>query len=404
MQSVLSRGRHRLDRVKNFKVVVLGTMAFAHAACGGDELVKTPDGHAVSDPVTYSSLSADEICPALIRDTCRAVFLCPNLGTSTNYLNEEQCRQDLPCRGLANLQTELSQGSFTWDAERAASCQAHLSQDVCTEAVTILHRSLQDALASCPELPTIPLNAEGERCLSSLSCAAGTYCPPEDCAAVCTAAQPDGSPCGFDRDCASNTCEKQVCGAAPRIGEECPSHRCQEGAECERLERLGPYLCLATQQGALGDACHYDWDCADGRNCLHLDLELQEPSFASKNGVCADPVESGGNCTWTSDCVRGLTCRNGQCGRASQYGEACEYSLPGVHNCAPGFICSFGYCKITRYWGESCGGGQHCAESNCENDVCVPRQDNGDTCEWNSHCRSDYCEAGTCRDSLSCQP
>ena len=355
-------------------------------------------GNSTSQPKSYEELSAEDICPAFIEDACRAIFQCPDLAEVTEYKNEEDCRKDVPCRGLKNFEREIATGHFTWDAKKAASCHSFLNNDLCLAAEELVTRSLQGVLSLCPDLPAISEQMEGEECLSSLACPAGTYCSTsdDDCSGTCTASKSKGEICDYDRDCAEGLpCIKKRCGDPPKKGEVCPNFYCEEGAECALADGMTERVCVAKVVSPGGAICESDSDCEEELNCLKLEGE---------EGVCSKLVPSGGGCRWTSDCESNLACVKKICSPEPTLGETCNSFLFGGHDCAPDLICDEDVCKTARFWGESCGkASETCAEGLCEESVCVQRKPLGATCEENAECRFRKCTDGICVDPVSCQ-
>jgi hypothetical protein len=351
-----------------------------------------------ADPdAALEEISSDQICPSFIALACRAVFECAELDEFVEYREEEHCRADLPCRGLANFEAEIEQGFLVYDAKDAADCRNALDDDLCAAAAAVFSLSLQGVLASCPQPPQ-GTRALGQSCYDTLDCQGDAFCDRSNtCPGVCSEALPEGAECaGDDRECAGDLkCVVTTCTTPIATGQSCPaSGWCEEGSVC-REAYDGTFELTCHALGDVGTPCGGNNHCLPGLVCPVLDT--------GSSATCSTPIAEGNSCRFSSQCAAGLACVADVCASEPTLGEVCDSFLFGGHDCASGFICDAEVCKAARFPGQSCGGDlETCAEGLCVDGICVPRKENDAACETSNECRFRSCEAGVCSDPASC--
>jgi len=149
-----------------------------------------------------------------------------------------------------------------------------------------------------------PPRAIGAACEANggVPCVAGAICSSGSCVQL-----PSTGPC-LDLQCAAGfACLGETCGVPPGVGQPCPFGVCGAGAWCDRVN--DQLVCIAYTPEVLpgvGSSCAASRRCEEGANCPRLEPQagaIKCVRLPGKDAACAD-----GRCAPGFACVTG-TCR-----------------------------------------------------------------------------------------------
>jgi hypothetical protein len=286
MTALLVPNSARPTNSRSLQIVATGALALFVAACSGD----APDDGNQSDAADAPAPDASDVSDAV----------------DTTDERDDDARPSIPDPELV---ASVCTAQATWRCEVAAQCSC--PDDVA--GAQCLEGALSECLARVAaqvERSTQPMriNADGaQSCIAAWSTAT-IDCGPMQfarfdaaCAAVVVADVNVGDACSEELlPCASGDglCSGGLCNALPAIGEPCDD---AEGA------------------GAV---------CAAEASCI--------------GGVPAEsaPVDLGGECSSSEQCVAGGRCLAGQCVASGGVGELCDEARP----CRGALLCESGAC------------------------------------------------------------
>ena len=280
--------------------------------CGSD---KAPSGRGSSATGSATAPSA----ATLAIDA--AVSPVPDLGAACGRFGEASCAAFDRCSpDLFALRYGTQDRCRAYETD---SCSATLAVTGSRVTSELLDRCISVAATrSCPffihrldECSSPPGALKtGEPCVSSAQCE-GRVCTPG----------PAGNGCG-------------TCGRIAEVGEPCPDLECVAGSRC-----LGGSCRKLRLEG---ESCNRE-DCSEGLRC---------------DGVCkatASPRAVATVCKNADECVAGLECLRGKCGRAKRVslGATCTrnfYGNGGLRPCEPGLHCDHDTCVRDLVVGDAC--------------------------------------------------
>ena len=380
------------------------------SACGG-ESVPTP-----TPPDPPPPVAAEAFMGAYANALCDRAARCLSVASYLDPACEDGVRQSFG----DEVTKAIAAGRIAYDAAAAGECLAGLAATDC------LASQLTDAtLTSCLSALTGKV-AQGQPCLGTFECAAGT-CPSvsgDTCPTVCPAVAKAGEACSYlsGPDCdvrAGLRCSSGTCVLPTTDGGSCvDNYGCKSGLVCVE-NKCGPLR-------GEGDGCGADSSCAQGFFCV---------SGGDEGGVCEARVALGGQCgqeiedTAASSrhvqCVEGLVCKGagltdagavvaGACVKPTDLDGACTVEPAGMQlfwgGCLDGLICNAGKCAKPPATGEPCGPHSACRahEAYCDpkTTACTALKANGATCLIDPECLGGYCGSkGTCTDEATfCAP
>ncbi|MEO7036241.1 MAG: hypothetical protein ABI548_20015 [Polyangiaceae bacterium] len=404
---------------------------------GGDAVGGQSGGGGAA--ISSAPIPLTDLCPIFEGDLCAYLTQC--LGEKFRDL--EQCKAEVDCYGLPELQASAAKGSVVYDPAQVGKCHARFLNDPCNFAFFLFTPDIFEVLSYCPNTIT-PQLAQGAACVSNGECTAGLYCKKDNgqCPGACAPFAATGESCADGTPCAPNsTCNnRDLCHVTAKagdtctdgsdcddnvlcLGDNCPDKlycdasagSCKpgvaEGMPCGAVSGLAAPLvgcekdlyCDAVfidkvgacrKPGGAGTPCNQS-GCTKGFHCVDYEGLGASPHL----GMCSGPSSTGGNCVGPADCATGLVCSSGLCGAPLALGTSCTQD----EECAPGDTCDT-TCKTAAYPSDDCGAATTaCVFSRCLNGKCVDHQKVGAACAADAECTTQRCVSGVCVDTSVCQ-
>jgi hypothetical protein len=373
---------HGMDLMRGMALAVL-------LACGC-----TGPSSSSSSSSGSSSGSNPEVIQAYVRYLMASCDLEQRCGAQLGQLYAS----DADCRDTANGFGEAYANYYgayfdAYMVDQAAldACITHLGTEACDQ-VTGYGGACQNFL-----VPRNPQPA-GSRCggIGGGVCGQGTYCDYSGVSAcnICKTSVAIGGACSSSSECASSSCENNVCTAAattalPRLGEPCPNNSCYGSLECKGSGAAA--RCVSRVN--VGEPCG-----GANPNCL-------TPLQCDTAGTCQRPLANGQPCTRNPP-EGSITCRNtcrfatpdaatGTCGPnfpLPGIGEPCPSNLACARdayaqegaNPAPSCVCA---ARLPD--GAACR--TNACQNSCLDGVCGTPGPTGSPCSSSSACANDTC-------------
>jgi len=295
-------------------------MALAVAACG-------------SDTISIDT-NADNVCSEIAEVACHNLYQCCAEGEIENFLNVNEPRTEVQCRGdvakicerdIARRDFSILSGRSTFDATIMNGCLDALvaPSNECA--------AVADALPwaeACMNDAWVGQVADGQECFEPFECASvDSFCAPtQRCTALPGLGQQCVGQCASGLFC-NGTCQQQLGAGGPCTS----SIQCQTDLFCD-FNATTP---VCTARGDGGDACTSSQACKSNQCVPGTCAGTQNSCFtdANCNGRCADDNSF---CSTDSNCAIGAcsitTTTNcsvdGQC----PLGETCVFPV----QCLPG--------------------------------------------------------------------
>lgn len=366
-------------------VGLIGIGVFGVAGCGGN-----------------STVPLDSVGDEFVGALCDQVRHCPDmwgedLGLVVNLFERgtdgascEDLLSGIPAFGRTPAEAAgVDAGTIDYDPAQARRCVRAMVADC-------IPFGRLEAVEECQGIFTGTLEA-GADCQATSECQPSTYCAlTSSCSGECTAQVGVGQGCLVSDQCRSGSCE------------------------FDGLERICVEYTI-TRGANLGEACgNVDDDgstrtfavCADGLYCR------ETPA----GGVCAEPVEAGGDCQTNEVCEVGYFCAGGVCRTvtfADSVGDACgeaTYTLcdatqglacdPDTERCVSvgdgsvGSPCTYEDDEFLSYF--ACDDGLYC-NNQADVPVCARRLEVGEGCDFDGQCETGYCVSGECSEPTLCE-
>ncbi|MFK7990124.1 MAG: hypothetical protein AB8I08_29160 [Sandaracinaceae bacterium] len=190
--------------------------------------------------------------------SCELLFDCCAEGQRQGYVAESSCVTERTAEVVTTeLVASVEAGRIAYDGAAASQC---FGMATCT---------LEDLDPEICNRVYTGLVPAGGACTFGLDCANGPqFCVDGVCAAPAALGETCAGPCVEGAFCSTTSMR---CEALPRVGEACPSFRCEDAAFCDMTSQM----CEARR--ANGEAC---------------DSLLQCESFSCEDGVCT-PRDTG---------------------------------------------------------------------------------------------------------------
>ncbi|MDB4981271.1 MAG: hypothetical protein JWM82_2023 [Myxococcales bacterium] len=358
----------------------------------GNGVVGAPRGGAPFEP----SSSAASACATFTRAICSYLMQCRRVP----YCDLDHCVADNDCGGFAELARAVNAGAVSYDASKVDACFARFAGAPCLFGSLSPAPNVFDVLSQCPGALGRRLE-RGARCVSTSECGAGLTCVAGAlaCSGTCAPVATAGQACGGDATCGPGlTCDAaRICQRDGVVGSPCAGNAdcgpTSPGLWCDPTTKTcKPGVASGAACGALAAALVA---CAPGLSC--------DAASTSTSGVCRPPpppADLGGHCELASDCVAGLLCNYGVCGRRFDLGARCRYD----DECQTGLTCAVEQCLELRCPGDSCADpNTSCVLGTCKNQRCQPRARLGGACDVGGDCTSGSCVAGACAAASVCE-
>ena len=275
-------------------------------------------------------LSLADACRALKQEECSAFLRCSPEHFGSRFPDLATCLST----GTAACVEHSSAPGSTVTPGQVAACTAARSRSGCDGVLRDQFRVALPQEPACVWLGTLP---DGEACIDSSQCAAGTCSFYNNDACGTCLTQEDGS-CLLSSECLPGSrCVAERCLVAGLAGEACtPETPCQAALSCRGGQCESP--------GQTGAPCGTDdtGRCAADFFCNQQSGLCEHSVLATAPGSCG-VTESGSNVL----CPAGF-----RCGPVGDMGEFRCLAVGG-----PGDLCTFD---------TDCGGGLECAESTCQ--------------------------------------